>query len=139
MVLRDCRGVVLAARSIPLGCCTNNAAELLAATHGIKLAKQLGYQLFALESDSTLLVQWLHLKLPWPWQLYHLLHDLAGSLSTVHAQAVHIFREANSVADALAKLASATQTSHSFESSPLPRHIRGFIVLDQRQFPYIRY
>lgn len=138
VVLRDSHGIVLAAESISLGCRTNNEAELLAAFHGIRLAQQLGFQAPILESDSQLLVNWLHLKLPWPWQLFHLLHELSSSASSLQVQVVHVFREANSVADALAKLASSTQTSHSFTSSTLPREIRGLIALDQRQFPYVR-
>lgn len=119
VVLRDRREVVLAARSIPLGNQTNNEVELRAASHSIQLALQLEHQIFVLETDSSLLVQWLHME-PWSWQLFNLLYDLTASLFAAQVQAVHIFCETNSVANALAKLASFTQSYHSFNSSTLP-------------------
>lgn len=47
-------------------------------------------------------------------------------------------REANSVADALARLASGSATSRRFSMGTLPRHIRGLVILDSQQCPYLR-
>lgn len=51
----------------------------------------------------------------------------------------HIFREANSVANCLAQMASSSHTSSSFHFFDLPAYIRGLLALDRVNFPYFWY
>lgn len=142
IVLRDASGCVKAALSVSLGSCTNVEAEILAAVHGLRLVSSspsFAGSRIILESDSKMLVDWLHLKLPWPWLYFHLLHSLSLAVSIASVDVVHTYREANSVADALAKMASSSKMSFSFQASDLPLHVRGLVALDQRQCPYVRY
>lgn len=137
IVFRDSFGFVRSAFSVPLGSRTNVEAEILAAIYGLRFASSLNFPNLILETDSKLLVEWLHLKLPWPWIHFHHLHSLLLSVGSIPV--AHIYREANSVADGLAKLASSTQSHCSFSHSDLPSNIKGLVALDQRQCPYVRF
>lgn len=89
VLIQDCHSTLLAASSISLASCSNMEAEILAAHHGVFMALQLGFSHFVLESDLKMLVDWLHLKLPWPWKFYHLLYAILGSLNDFHVQTIH--------------------------------------------------
>ncbi|WMV30190.1 hypothetical protein MTR67_023575 [Solanum verrucosum] len=58
-ILRDHRGELVYAFSIPFGNGSNNQAEPLAISHGIEWCLQHGYKKILLEVDSELLVKWL--------------------------------------------------------------------------------
>ena len=54
----------------------------------------------------------------WPWRFATILGEICQILDEVQSLISHVFREANSVADALAKLALITWTSSSFYVVP---------------------
>lgn len=137
-VLRDYNGDVIFAASIFFGKATSVYAEVLALIHGLKLCEERGLQGFQVDTDSLLLVNMIHgvVSIPWRYRVHlqHILALLRSTNSTLH----HRFREVNSVADALARLASSTRSSDTFQPHTLPLKIQGLARLDQVGLPYVR-
>jgi len=103
-ILRDHQGNMIYAFSIPLGIGSNNLAETLAAQQGIYWCVQHGFKKIILEVDSKLLNNWISYKSKPPWQIQQHIRELirlARQLEFFECR--HIFREANSTADFLAK------------------------------------
>lgn len=139
MVLRDPTGAVVFADSIYFGHGTSLFAESMALLYGLRRCNDFGFSSVQVETDSQLLVFFLVSHSPWPWQLHSILFEAQCLLSSFPYPLVHIFREANSVADSLARLASSSCASRRFTSASLPRSTRGLVMLDQLGCPYIRY
>lgn len=63
--------------------------------------------------------------------------SLISQIKTLLADSNHtisnVFRQANSVADALAKRAAATQFTTEYSMSTLPRDIKGLVLLDPQE------
>lgn len=72
--------------------------------------------------------------IPWCYRVHlqHILMLLQTTDNTLH----HGLREVNAVTDALARLASSTKTSDTFQSQTLPKQIQGLATLDQVGLPY---
>ncbi|XP_015160979.1 uncharacterized protein [Solanum tuberosum] len=103
-ILRDHQGNMIYAFSIPLGIGSNNLAETLAAQQGIYWCVQHGFKKIILEIDSKLLNNWISYKSKPPWQIQQHIRELirlARQLEFFECR--HIFKEANSTTDFLAK------------------------------------
>ncbi|XP_015064939.1 uncharacterized protein LOC107010215 [Solanum pennellii] len=113
-ILRDQQGKLIYAFSVPLGSGTNNMAELKAALYGLDWCEQHGYKCIELEVDSELLCKWIKKILSIPWRCQQLIQDIMHIVSKLEFfQCQHIYREANTTADLLAKF------SHNLE---IPQH-----------------
>ncbi|XP_020528247.1 uncharacterized protein LOC110007976 [Amborella trichopoda] len=103
-VIHDWQGNMLLAYAGPCGSTTANNAELLGLVHGLKilLARLSGYG-FIIEGDSMNVINWCKKEQCFPWQLKFIglqIFDLIVGLSLSFE---HMYREANSVVDSLAK------------------------------------
>lgn len=110
-------------------------AELLALIEGLKLCHQLALNNVVIETDSKLIVDALTGQAAWPWRLHYDLQQADGLLHSFGTTLQHIFREANSVADSLAKIASTCSVSRPFLYHDLPPYVRGLLALDRVSFP----
>ena len=90
--------------STSLGEGSNNKAETEAALLGLSWALELGYQNIQIELDSQLVVHWITKKTVPQWTVANQIEEIQQLiLQTQNFRCSHIFREANSVADSLAK------------------------------------
>ncbi|KAL4347296.1 hypothetical protein GQ457_17G024020 [Hibiscus cannabinus] len=97
-VLRDDHGQILALFSGPLGVLESNDAEIRAICHALLLLRVF------IESDSLVAVSWVleYERRPWTlWSWFRQIDFICTELVRVCFQ--HLYREANSLADALAK------------------------------------
>lgn len=82
-------------------------AEVMAIHEALTLCQQHLIRNIVVESDSTLVVGWVNCKRNRPWKLTNLLNQIDILIPMVNCLEVrHIFREANTSADALAKQGS---------------------------------
>jgi len=102
---------------VRLGGCTIITAELLAIFHGIKLALDKGYNRIIIVSDSKEAVDYLRRGTITFGAFSTLLFDIFRLMLVMEAiKIVHVYREANKVADALAKWGLNQDTSiHYFD------------------------
>ena len=95
-----------------VGLTTNNMAELEAVRQGLAMAGTMGVKSLQLELDSKVILNWLtNSNLNYPTNILPLICNYRNLLEQeweVHMQ--HVFREANSCADALAKRGIHLQT-----------------------------
>ena len=107
MVVADADGLELAARGSTIGRATNNVAEYRGAIAAVEAALELGAEELELRLDSELIVRQLQgryrVKNAQLKPLYEQLQDLIGRLDRFRA--VHVPRERNRRADALANQA----------------------------------
>lgn len=107
MVVADADGAELAARGSTIGRATNNVAEYRGAIAAVETALELGAEELELRLDSELIVRQLQgryrVKNAQLKPLYEQLQDLIGRLDRFRA--VHVPRERNRRADALANQA----------------------------------
>ncbi|WMV46072.1 hypothetical protein MTR67_039457 [Solanum verrucosum] len=139
-ILRDHKGELVYAFSIPFGNGSNNQAETLAPSHGIEWCLQHGYKKILLEVDSELLVKWLQLTAKPPWQLQQSIQELINytrQLDFFSCQ--HTFREANSTVDFLSKRSHKTDiVQHYYSVQQLPAVVKGSFLLERMGISYFR-
>nr|KYP52893.1 Putative ribonuclease H protein At1g65750 family [Cajanus cajan] len=104
-VIRDENGVFVFGYSGKIEICSVLQAELWAIYHGLRLIKEKGIGLdLLIESDSEVVVKFLNERCPREHNCYSLVNlivKMAGGFRDLSC--VHIFREANQVADSFAK------------------------------------
>lgn len=137
-ILRDSDGLCIVAKSRFFGPGDSLSAELAAFLDAIRFCLAKGFPRVCIELDSKLLVDMLHLHISWPWKLWSELAQARTLLCDSGYSLFHIYREANSVADSLAKLATSARVTHEYQFGALPSYIRGLIHLDSLSFPYVR-
>ena len=103
-ILRDKDGTMLMAFTKQLGEWTNNKAEIQEAIFGITLALELCYKNSLLELDSQLVVYWIKQKVAPQWSIIKQLGRMQNVINPMQKfKSIHVFREANWVADTLSK------------------------------------
>ncbi|XP_038685806.1 uncharacterized protein LOC119985586 [Tripterygium wilfordii] len=106
-VLRDCNGNFLCIFSGPASNLDSNSAELRAIRFALEFSVKFGLKEkgnILVESDSLNVVNWLQKEIDSPWskaQDFNAIANLSSQLSSITYN--HVCREANSVADSLAK------------------------------------
>ncbi|XP_060202921.1 uncharacterized protein LOC132631356 [Lycium barbarum] len=138
-ILRNDKGDFIMAFSYSVDCETNNHAEALAAEFGINWCIQQGLNNIILELDSQIIANMLKEKGTDNLKLKHIISRITGLINGNAVQTAHCYREANSVADFFAKLASTSgrRTLHNSHIG-LPRVAKGLIQLDKQQLPTFR-
>jgi len=131
-IIRDHNGEMVLAFATPLREGTNNQAEIGAAIFGLTWAVQSGHRNVALEVDSQLLMHWIALKAKPPWSVNTQIQQLQQLIRQTHSfTCKHIFREANFVADSLAKYSHKITTPQIYYSiQQLPKQARAYYQLD---------
>lgn len=132
-ILRDHQGSIIFAFDSPSSFGTNNIAELKAAVYGLEWCEQHGYKDIVLEVDSELLSKWISntIQIPWRCQQYvQHIHQITKKLH--HFQCQHIYREANSTTDLLAKWSHSIEIpQHFYTTRQLKGTIRGSYILEK--------
>lgn len=122
--MRDAQGLILFAESQYFGPGTSLSAEIMALLHGLRLCHDRGFRRVEVETDSSLLVQFVHQKAKWPWRYFSILFHILHLLHVVNSGVSHVYREGNSLADFLAKRATSTLGSMSYTMTSLPRQAK---------------
>ena len=137
VIIRNSQGGFVAASSYFFSTCTIYEAEVRAILQGLRLCQTLGLHSVIVESDSKAVVDALSGQTTIPWKYMALFHHIQLLISPTIC-IFHIYREANCVADSLAKTAITNISSSSYSFTTLPRFVIGLLALDQRGFPSIR-
>ncbi|KAH0650211.1 hypothetical protein KY284_030123 [Solanum tuberosum] len=132
-ILRDQAGDIIFAFIVPLGTGTNNQAEVQAAVFGLNWCYQHGYRKVVLEVDSELLTHWLNLNINPPWKIQQYVQELQNLIQQMEAfQCLHTYREANTMADFLAKLSHKKDILQLFYTlNQLPIPVKGSYLLEK--------
>ncbi|KAK4716362.1 hypothetical protein R3W88_014700 [Solanum pinnatisectum] len=139
-IIRDHRGEIILAFSTPMGEGTNNQAEIGAAIFGMTWLLQLGYKNVHLEVDSQLLVDWIIAKTKPPWSVNTQVQQMKALIGqTSNFRCKHTYREANSVADSLAKQSHKITSPNIYSNSQqLPKEARAHYQLDMLEMANFR-
>lgn len=100
---------------------------------------QHGYNVLSLEIDSLMVANMLKDKVTNDMKLRSLIEDTSQIFNQATIKIAHCYREANQVADGLAKLATTLEEVsfyHTFQQ--LPEMVKGPFQLDKCQMPSIR-
>lgn len=120
--LRYDNGDLIMAFSIKAHCNNHNIAEAKAAWYGINWCLQNGYNNFTIESDSTVITDMLKNKKASNFRLNKIIQDTTELLRQATVKLTHCYREANQLADWLAKLAMDSQADNMyFSAQQLPK------------------
>ncbi|KAK6796465.1 hypothetical protein RDI58_004166 [Solanum bulbocastanum] len=120
-------------------CASHDIAEAKAAWFGGKWCKQNGYTNIIVELDSLLITNMLKEKKASSFRLNRIIEATSSILDLASIKFEHCYREANQLADWLAKMAVNSQTSNIYLSAQqLPKAAKGLLIMDKRQVPSIR-
>lgn len=78
-------------------------------------------------------------KICWNWKLVNLLTQITNLSKGMNVQFLHLYKEANKVADWLATHALANHVTRGYYGQGFPIPIRKLAYQDKIQTPYIRY
>ncbi|XP_040992478.1 14.7 kDa ribonuclease H-like protein [Juglans microcarpa x Juglans regia] len=130
-IIQNHKGLVEAGFAHSYGQATNTVAKCRALLDGLQLCKQLGLRDILVESDSTVIVGWLASRICRYWFLWDFWEEDRELGSELHVQFHHIFREANMVADFLAKQGTQGMNFEFCGANSIQGPIRGFIRIDK--------
>ncbi|XP_012832645.1 PREDICTED: uncharacterized protein LOC105953521 [Erythranthe guttata] len=112
-------------------------AEAQAIIDGLTLCWEMGFEQITLESDSKLVVDMIYNKVSIAWEIQYLITRIHHLLKDTW-MGRHIYREANAVADELAKMAYEHKERRSYSVADFPRQIRSSLILDRAGVPRFR-
>ncbi|XP_060182063.1 uncharacterized protein LOC132611694 [Lycium barbarum] len=125
--------------SIPVNSSSNNQAEMEAASFGSNWCIQNGFTNIHIELDSLLITEMLIKKDTKNMKLKHMVKATSNTLRGANVIFTHCFREANQIADFLAKKAATSGDRALYLSyQDLPREAKGLLQLDKWQLPTFR-
>ncbi|KAF2311848.1 hypothetical protein GH714_026996 [Hevea brasiliensis] len=132
MVLRNHKGEILMSAAFRLDhSLPPEDAEVEAACLGIQRARDAGFRVFTLEFDSFLLVHHVQKRLVLPSYLGTRIQSLLMEMDDCSfVDCLHVFREANLVAHALAKFALNLDVDEPILMEEFPPSISGLVALD---------
>lgn len=111
----------------------NNEVEAFASLAGIKWCIQNGFTNFILKMDSLLIINMIKER-----HTDNTIDDISQCMNQVNNTPMHYYKEANQVADYLAKMASNNSGNKIYMSFlHLPREIKGPFIMDKFQVPII--
>ncbi|XP_042479819.1 uncharacterized protein LOC122060784 [Macadamia integrifolia] len=119
---------MLISYQIFFGISNSFSAKIWSILKGIKLARAKGFQQLWIESDSSVVVSFFHHRLI-PWFALQVWNHILSYLNAIVWKISHCYREANPVADFLAKETAKTGTS--FDDVSLSLRIRHELAIDE--------
>ncbi|XP_016461141.1 uncharacterized protein LOC107784512 [Nicotiana tabacum] len=138
-IVRDCRGNMIVAFVVPKRCSSNNLAEAHAAKYGLEWCIQHGFGDIVLEIDSLIIANMLIKDTVENCKRKAIIQQTKQMLCQANVEVRHCWREANQVADGLAKHANTIQEGRIlFAFQDLPRDAKGAYHLDKWQLPSMR-
>ncbi|XP_058111206.1 uncharacterized protein LOC131254225 [Magnolia sinica] len=132
-VCRDHHGNLIFAFHRNYGLTLNTIAEAQAMLNGITSYSKLGLRSIIVESDSLTIAKAAADRYDFvPWNIWYKIGTIREFRRSLNLSFSHIFREGNSVADALTRLASEGNPNNFFVSKyALPVKVQGALLLDQ--------
>ncbi|XP_060203024.1 uncharacterized protein LOC132631467 [Lycium barbarum] len=127
---RDHRGIIIMAFARTVGMDTSNMAEAKAALNGLEWCYRNGHSNVILECDSKIVVEMIKGNYHIPWQMKNIITHIQNISSTITCEVRHCYREANQVADALAKWSITNENLNIFAHAHLPSRANGPYRLD---------
>ena len=119
-VIRDSQGTPILASAKDIGHSSVVVAEAMALREGLRQAICIGHSHIIVEGDSNILIDSISGISPIPWRIKFLVQDIGRFASRCsQISFVHIWREANFVADAIAKAGHSLNISVWENSLPL--------------------
>ncbi|XP_060195293.1 uncharacterized protein LOC132624546 [Lycium barbarum] len=138
-IVRNGIGNMIMAFSYPTQFCTNNYSEAKAALIGISWCVNHQFEALEVELDSMIVVQMINGIIRPPWKLQGIIEDIQSKALQRNITFKHCYREANEVADSLAKHAAQNQVPIIFlQECDLPNAIRGPLRMNKLDFPSFR-
>ncbi|XP_060216384.1 uncharacterized protein LOC132643881 [Lycium barbarum] len=138
-IIRDEEGKLVMEFSIPVECGRSNFAEAMAVEFGSSWCRINGINDIQMELDSQVIANMLTKQNSKNLKLKHIISKILKNVKGTNIEFLHCFREANSVADYLAKLASSSRVKSLYHShDSLPGEAKGLVQLDQWQLPTFR-
>ncbi|WMV35398.1 hypothetical protein MTR67_028783 [Solanum verrucosum] len=107
-IIRDAVGDLVMAYSIPIFCESNNQAEAEAVRYGVQWSNQNNINRLDLEMDSMVIANMLKEENNSNLKLKEIIREIRLNMDIDETQVRHCFREANQMADLLAKMASSS-------------------------------
>jgi len=135
-VIRDDKGNCIDAYCCFFGTGTNNYAESSTLLYGQAMCKDRGFNKIMVQCDSKLVTFWFQNKANIPWALKYIWSRIKKIAIGLDLQIIHVYREANAVADSLAKMGMKEKINRRFGIN-IPHSIRGLIRLDKTNTKYI--
>lgn len=134
--IRGTRGEFVFGFSYYYGIGSNMTAEARAMLDGMRFLANSGIQTEVIYSDSRTLTNMLLSNNPPPWTAYKWWEEMKDLIAKNKWNIQHIYREGNSVADALASLACYNQSNKDFRCwKELPLKVRGLLTVDAAGLP----
>ncbi|KAK4352242.1 hypothetical protein RND71_027760 [Anisodus tanguticus] len=137
-IVRDSNGQLIMAFVKFLGKGISNLAEATA-LYGVKWRMSNGFRNIILESDSLIIINMLEGKINIAWQLQDSIDTIKQLFSQTNYIAQHCYREANQIADALAKWSKNGQEEIIFEIKDLTKESAGTYILDKDNVASIKH
>ncbi|XP_070029199.1 uncharacterized protein [Nicotiana sylvestris] len=126
---------MIIAFSFPYSCINHNLAEAYAALFGMTWCIQNGHTSFTLEMDSCLVVEMLQGEKETNYMMANVTEKIARMRSKANIHVNHYCREANQLAEYLAKLANKAHNGvFFFSSQQLPKAVKGPFLWDKIKF-----
>ncbi|KAK0585848.1 hypothetical protein LWI29_034921 [Acer saccharum] len=137
-ILRDARGHALAGFAHSYGVTTNSIVEVLALFDGLRMVQQRGLQNLLVQSDSKVVVGWLNSGICNLWYMWDFWEEILYLFRALNCRIHHIYREANMVANFLAK-ESANSRIMDFDRDDIGiGRLGGLLRTDYLEMPYLR-
>ncbi|MQL98153.1 hypothetical protein Taro_030857 [Colocasia esculenta] len=137
--IRDSSGKLIFAFAHFYGVGGSLMAEVRAMCDGLRLASDYGFPLKTICSDSMILVNSFNSNKSPSWDCLRWWRAAQSLIDISYTQVVHIFGQANQVADALANVGCKnTSNQLFFSSSSLPRECKGPLTMDRSRIPSLR-
>ncbi|KAH0669263.1 hypothetical protein KY285_023422 [Solanum tuberosum] len=135
-IARDTNGNFLFAFDVPIQCKDYNIAEALGAQFATKIVKDKGYEKCTIEMDSKIIVDIMQSSNSQNLNLRAIMEDIICLIDKNDINFIHYFREANKVADYLAKWATTIIYDNFNE---VPEGGKDPFFLDKVQMPSFRF
>ncbi|CAI9112836.1 OLC1v1013330C1 [Oldenlandia corymbosa var. corymbosa] len=135
-VIRGEKGFFLYEEAGFLGSGDSLQAEVYGLLFGVRKCEHLDLFQVEVQTDNQFLANILASGGPCPRRFYFELREIRAILVRRDYSIHHIYREANAVADSLARCASDEVSAEFFSLGDLPNFTRGLITLDQQSMPY---
>ena len=138
-ILRAPGGKIIFAYSLYFGQGTNMCAESLALLVGLIICDKLVITNINVRCDSKILVDMLNGKVSMPWHIRPIIKKISRYKGGI-LEFKHCFREANTVADALAKEGNTHHNNTIYTCvSQLTQQVRALISLDSMNVSNLRF
>lgn len=112
--------------------------ETRALLNGLRMCITLGVRDVIVETDSSIVAQWLQKGVCSLWWLWDYWDEILELIRLLNAQVQHMFREANMATDFLAKYGSMGSYFNMSFGDKVLTLLRGILHTDRMELQYLR-